>query len=93
MLLISLTFNMFLLCYIGDLLIEKSTNVGMSCCTIDWYRLPVKTIQDLILIIAVSNNPVKISAGGIVCLSLSTFGSVLKTSFAYLNFIRNALMQ
>ncbi|XP_043517133.1 odorant receptor 13a-like [Frieseomelitta varia] len=76
LLLTSLTFNMFLLCYIGDLLIEKSTNVGISCCMIDWYRLPAKTVQDLILIIAMSNNPSKISAGRIVDLSLASFGSV-----------------
>ncbi|XP_033301937.1 odorant receptor 13a-like [Bombus bifarius] len=92
LLLISLTFNMFLLCYIGDLLIEKSTNVGISCCMIDWYRLPAKSMQDLVLIIAMSNNPAKISAGRIVNLSLSTFASVLKTSFAYLNFLRTALV-
>ena len=94
---------MFLLCYIGDLLIEKvfyfvssfvlhvdfftnfvcyilftpqSTNVGISCCMIDWYRLPAKTVQDLILIIAMSNTPAKISAGRIVDLSLLTFGNV-----------------
>ena len=94
---------MFLLCYIGDLLIEKvfcfvsffvlsvdfftnfvcyllltpqSSNVGISCCMIDWFRLPTKTVQDLILIIAMSNSPAKISAGGIVDSSLSSFGSV-----------------
>ncbi|CAD1472685.1 unnamed protein product, partial [Heterotrigona itama] len=76
LLLISLTFNMFLLCYIGDLLIEKSTNVGICCCMIDWYRLPAKTVQDLILIIAMSSSPAKISAGKIVDLSLTSFGSV-----------------
>ncbi|XP_043517108.1 odorant receptor 4-like [Frieseomelitta varia] len=92
MLLSSLTFNMFLLCYIGDLLIEKSANVGISCCMINWYRLPIKTSQGLILIIAMSNNPLKISAGRIIYLSLSTFGSVLKTSFAYLNFVRSTVI-
>ncbi|XP_043596767.1 uncharacterized protein LOC122573886 [Bombus pyrosoma] len=92
MLLVSLTFNMFLLCYIGNLLIEKSANIGISCYMIDWYRLPVKTVQDLILIIAMSNNPVKISAGRMFLLSLPTFGNILKTSFAYLNFVRNATM-
>ncbi|XP_050480537.1 uncharacterized protein LOC126868770 isoform X6 [Bombus huntii] len=92
MLLVSLTFNMFLLCYIGNLLIDKSTSVGISCYMIDWYRLPVKTVQDLILIIAMSNSPAKISAARIFILSLPTFGNVLKTSFAYLNFIRNTII-
>ena len=97
LLLISLTFNIFILCYIGELLMEKvscvprlfhlracnllngilqTTAVGLSCFTIDWYHLPTKTIQGLILVIGVSNNPCKISAGGIVDLNLSTFGNV-----------------
>ncbi|XP_050583674.1 uncharacterized protein LOC126919038 isoform X3 [Bombus affinis] len=76
MLLVSLTFNMFLLCYIGNLLLEKSTNIGISCYMIDWYRLPVKTVQDLMLIIAMSNSPVKISGGRMFLLSLPTFGNV-----------------
>ncbi|XP_026669569.1 LOW QUALITY PROTEIN: odorant receptor 13a-like [Ceratina calcarata] len=90
LLLISLTFNIFLLCYISDLLIEKSTNVGKSCCMIDWYELPNSTIRGLILIIAISKNPAKITAGNIADLSLSTFANILKTSFAYLNFLQTA---
>ncbi|XP_016910431.2 odorant receptor 4-like isoform X5 [Apis cerana] len=91
-LLISLIFNIFILCYIGELLMEKSSSIGLSCFMIDWYYLPSKTIRGLILMIAISSNPTKISAGGIVDLSLSTFGNVLKTSFAYLNFIRTTIM-
>ncbi|PBC28063.1 Putative odorant receptor 67a [Apis cerana cerana] len=76
LLLISLTFNMFLLCYIGDLLIQKSGNIGVAVFMIDWYHLPTKTIQNLILIMAMSNSPAKLSVGRIVDLSLSTFGNV-----------------
>ena len=43
---------------------------------IDWYRLPIKTVQDLILIITMSNSPAKISAARIFILSLPTFGNV-----------------
>ncbi|XP_043253247.1 odorant receptor 4-like [Colletes gigas] len=92
MLLISLTFNIFILCYIGELLMDKASNVGISCFMIDWYRLPNKTIRGLILIIAMSNNPAKISAGMIADLNLSTFGKILKTSLAYLSFLRTAVV-
>ncbi|CAK9804302.1 Odorant receptor 4 [Anthophora quadrimaculata] len=92
MLLISFTFNIFILCYIGELLVEKSSKVGLSCFTINWYHLPTNTIHGLILIIAMSNSPVKISAGKVVDLSLSTFGNVLKTSLAYLSFLRTAVV-
>lgn len=64
-------------CLLFASFILQSTNVGISCCMIDWYRLPAKSVQDLVLIIAMSNNPAKISAGRIVNLSLSTFASVI----------------
>ncbi|KAK1131492.1 hypothetical protein K0M31_017776 [Melipona bicolor] len=98
---------------------EKSSSVGSSCFMTDWFHLPTKMIHGLILIIAVSNNPAKISAGRIVDLSLSTFGGVslcqylnsrinmrdhlslikanlslqvLKSSLAYLSFLRTTIM-
>ncbi|XP_076642130.1 odorant receptor 4-like isoform X2 [Halictus rubicundus] len=92
MLLVSLMFNIFILCYIGDLLVEKTGNVGSMCFMIDWYKFPVGTMRSLILIIAMSNNPAKITAGHIADLNLSTFGSILKTSLGYLSFIRTAMM-
>lgn len=101
LLLISLTFNIFILCYIGELLIQKvyfscafkifvhtnlniqqnchapqTSEIGLSCFSIDWYYLPAKTARGLVLIIAMSSKPAKISAGKITDLNLSTFASV-----------------
>ncbi|XP_076276563.1 odorant receptor 4-like [Lasioglossum baleicum] len=90
--LVSLMFNIFILCYIGDLLVEKTGNVGSLCFMIDWYKLPVGTMRSLIMIMAMSNNPTKITAGHIADLNLSTFGGILKTSLAYLSFLRTAEM-
>ncbi|XP_076376066.1 odorant receptor 85c-like [Megalopta genalis] len=90
-LLFSFMFNMFILCYIGELLVEKTGNVGLLCFTIDWYNLPVETMRSLILIIGISKYPSKISAGQIVDLNLSTFGSVIKSSLAYLSFLRTSI--
>nr|XP_031834897.1 uncharacterized protein LOC116428019 [Nomia melanderi] len=75
MLLTSLMFNIFILCYIGDLLVEKTGNVGLLCFMTDWYKLPTETMRGLVLIIAMSSNPAKISAGQLVVLDLSTFGN------------------
>ncbi|XP_076237705.1 odorant receptor 4-like [Calliopsis andreniformis] len=91
LLLISLTFNIFILCYIGEFLMQKTSDIGLLCFMIDWYYLPTKTIQDLILIIAMSNNPAKISAGKIATLNFSSFGHIIKTSLAYLSFLRTAV--
>ncbi|XP_076642120.1 odorant receptor 4-like [Halictus rubicundus] len=93
MLLLSIMFNIFILCYIGELLVEKTGDVGSLCFMIDWYKFPVETMRSLILIIAISNNPAKITAGHIADLNLSTFGGILKTSLAYLSFLRTTMMQ
>lgn len=58
-------------------------------CTLDWYRIPHKTAQSLILIIAVSSVSIKITAGKFMDLSLYSFGavSVSHTSSALTYFI------
>ena len=61
---------------INLLLVSQSSNIGVAVFMIDWFHLPTKTIQNLILIMAMSNTPAKLTVGRIVDLSLSTFGNV-----------------
>ncbi|CAL7936639.1 unnamed protein product [Xylocopa violacea] len=51
--------------------------IGTVCYEIDWYNLPAKEAYNLILLIAVSQYPPKLTAGKIIELSLDTFGSML----------------
>ncbi|KAL0117016.1 hypothetical protein PUN28_010111 [Cardiocondyla obscurior] len=92
LLLISFCFNVYMLCYIGEFLMEKSSQIGSVCYMINWYQLSPKSARSLILIIAMSSHPIKLSAGGVVDLSLLTFGNVLKTSVAYLSFLRTLVI-
>ncbi|XP_029660042.1 odorant receptor 43a-like isoform X1 [Formica exsecta] len=117
LLLVSFCFNVYILCYIGELLVEKvhfysmimqlnfdrilnncsrlilqSSQIGYICYMINWYQLSPKSARSLILIIAMASHPIKISAGRMVDLSLPTFGNVLKTSVAYLSFLRTLVM-
>ncbi|XP_020295550.1 odorant receptor 4-like [Pseudomyrmex gracilis] len=92
LLFISFCFNIYILCYIGDLLMEKSSQIGSICYMINWYQLSPTLVRNLTLIVAISSYPVKITAGRIVDLSLPTFGIVLKTSVAYLSFLRTLVM-
>ncbi|XP_078043426.1 odorant receptor 4-like [Augochlora pura] len=91
LIMIAFIFNIFILCYIGELLVEKTADVGWLCFTIDWYHLRVETMRSLILIIGISKFPSKISAGQIAVLNLSTFGNVIKSSLAYLSFLRTSV--
>ncbi|XP_003393907.1 odorant receptor 4-like [Bombus terrestris] len=88
MIYISIGFNVFLICYIGEILTEQSKKVGEVVYMTNWYYLPDKTILDLILIIARSSVVVQITAGKMVLMSVYTFGDVVKTGFAYLNLLR-----
>ncbi|KYN37957.1 hypothetical protein ALC56_07581, partial [Trachymyrmex septentrionalis] len=55
---------------------------------IDWHRLPGRKALAIVLMIAMSNSSIKLTAGNIIELSMSSFGDVMKTSVAYLNMLR-----
>lgn len=57
-------------------LILQSSQIGLMCYMMNWYKLSPRIARDLILIIAISSHPIKISAGRMVDLSLTTFGNV-----------------
>nr|XP_012230122.1 PREDICTED: odorant receptor 13a-like [Linepithema humile] len=84
----SFTFSIFTICYVGQLLTDQSIKVGLMTSMTDWHRLPHKRARTLILIIAISNIPAKISAGKMIEMSLPTFGNIIKTSMAYFNLLR-----
>ncbi|XP_032669639.1 odorant receptor 43a-like [Odontomachus brunneus] len=90
-LLMSFVFNIFMFCYIGELLTDQCGKVGYTSYKIEWYHLPGKIALDLMLIISMSHHPIKITAGKLISLSFSSFGNVLKTSVAYLNLLRTVV--
>ncbi|XP_011880188.1 PREDICTED: odorant receptor 85c-like isoform X2 [Vollenhovia emeryi] len=87
-LLLSFTFSIFMLCYIGELVIEKYKKIAEVSYMINWYRLSGKKSLALVLMIAMSNASIKLTAGNFFELSLGTFGDVIKTSVAYFNMLR-----
>ncbi|XP_003700836.2 odorant receptor 10-like [Megachile rotundata] len=87
-LLTSLTFNIFIFCYIGDLVAEQCKKIGEATYMIEWYRLPGNKKLCCILIIAMSNSSIKLTAGNMVELSIETFTNVVKTAVAFLNVLR-----
>ncbi|XP_015431092.1 PREDICTED: uncharacterized protein LOC107187489 [Dufourea novaeangliae] len=84
----SLIFNIFIFCYIGELVAEQCKKVGEMSYMIDWYRLPENKKLGLVLIMAMSNSSIKLTAGNLVKLSLTSFSDVVKTSVAFLNMLR-----
>nr|UEN71195.1 olfactory receptor 12 [Gregopimpla kuwanae] len=87
-LLISECFNIYIFCHIGELLKEQFAEVGKASYLIDWYKLPGRTGLAIILIIAMANYPRKLTAGGMMELSIESFSNIMKTSVGYLNMVR-----
>lgn len=59
--------------------------IGKMTYMTEWYRLHHKIALDLILIISRSNAVIKITAGKMVQLSISTFGDVSLFNNFYIN--------
>ncbi|XP_067214078.1 odorant receptor 4-like isoform X2 [Linepithema humile] len=90
--LVSFTFNIFILCYIGEVLSTQGSKVNITCCTTDWYCLPSKEARYLILVIAMASYPTKLTANKVIDLSFSSFGTVVRTAMAYLNLLRTVTL-
>nr|WGO81792.1 olfactory receptor 118 [Microplitis mediator] len=80
-LLIAFISSVLIFCYIGELLKEQGEKIGQSVYMVNWYLLPSKTARDFILIIAMTQHPGKITAGGLIELSCNGFTSVCISFF------------
>ncbi|XP_046836147.1 odorant receptor 4-like [Vespa crabro] len=87
-LILSFGYNIFIFCYVGEILAEECKKVAKEAYMIDWYRLKGRKGLSLLLIIAMSSSSNRLTAGKFVELSISSFGDMVKTSFAYLNMLR-----
>nr|UEN71185.1 olfactory receptor 2 [Gregopimpla kuwanae] len=76
LILLSLALNIFIYCHVGELIKDKCYQVGKAAYMIEWYKLPGKTEATIIMIIAMAYYPRKLTAGGMIELSITTFGSV-----------------
>ncbi|XP_014475026.1 PREDICTED: uncharacterized protein LOC106744619 [Dinoponera quadriceps] len=81
--LVSLTFNILIFCYIGELLVEEYSKIGSAAYEVNWYDLPGHKALDLLMIIAISHYPPKLTAGKFFDLSLNTFSTVSSTDNYY----------
>ncbi|XP_031366111.1 uncharacterized protein LOC102672657 isoform X2 [Apis dorsata] len=82
--------NMCLMCFIGYSAI-LSNNLAQTCITLSWYHFPTRKARCLILMIIMSNYPVKLTAAKVVDVSLTTFTDVMKAAMGYLNMLREVI--
>jgi len=75
---VSITFNIYIFCYIGEQLVERCQKIGTKCYMIEWYRLPQNKARNLIFPIIMSNYPVELTAGKMLKITMDTFSNVSK---------------
>ncbi|KAF3424646.1 hypothetical protein E2986_11725 [Frieseomelitta varia] len=82
-----MTCNIFLVCYIGEVLSEKCKKIGDMVYMTNWYHLPDKNILSMIMIISRSSVEVKMTAGKIIDMSVFTFASTMLMKLTISNHI------
>ncbi|XP_043683087.1 odorant receptor 82a-like [Vespula pensylvanica] len=90
---VTFTYNLFILCYIGELLADQNLKVNLMSRTLDWHNLPLKSVRNLLLVILASNDAPKLVAGKVMDLTLSNFTSVFKSAVGYFNILRSSTLQ
>ncbi|EZA50409.1 ObirOr5-ZA1 [Ooceraea biroi] len=82
--LITIAYNIVVYCWIGDCIIEKSDNIRTVAYNLEWYSFPRKHALSIILIMARSRRPCKITSGRFHTMSFSYYKTVLTTLFSYI---------
>ncbi|XP_043282224.1 odorant receptor 67c-like isoform X3 [Venturia canescens] len=85
---VTILYNLFIFCYIGELLKGQFQKIGRAAYMIDWPRLSEKNGLAIVPIMAVSNSSRQLTAGHMMEFSMSSFGIIMKTSVMYLNMLR-----
>ncbi|NP_001177433.1 odorant receptor 7 [Nasonia vitripennis] len=91
-LLMSFVFNIFILCYIGQVLTEKCESIAKAAYTTKWYQLTGKEARSIVFIVSCNHRPVELTAGKLLKLSLNSFSSIIKAAAGYLNILRTAIV-
>ncbi|XP_039307759.1 odorant receptor 43a isoform X2 [Solenopsis invicta] len=77
----------FLYCGAGELISEQCEAIYRTLHNLKWYKLESRNAKSLILLMARTREPFRITAGYIIPLTMATFCSLLKTSAGYISFL------
>ncbi|XP_051153416.1 odorant receptor 2a-like [Leptopilina boulardi] len=84
------TLQIFLYCYVGEAMTQKSMSVTDVIYNIDWSLLDKKTKQSLLIIMMRASQPIKLCGSSLIIMSIETFLKILKTSYSAYNIMRKS---
>ncbi|XP_072752291.1 odorant receptor Or2-like [Anoplolepis gracilipes] len=84
---IILFIQMFLYCCVGELITEKCEAIYRTVCDLEWYKLKSSQAKNLIILMMQIQRPLRMTAGRIIPLTITTFCNFVKTSVGYISFL------
>lgn len=73
---------------IGNYLKSQMEDIRFSIYQSAWCDFPAKLMKNLVFIFMQTESPVALQAGNFIIINLSTYMSILKSSFSYLSVLR-----
>nr|XP_050868537.1 odorant receptor 13a-like [Vespula vulgaris] len=83
--------TLFIYCFIGECLIQESTNFGNAIYNYDWYNLSSMDSKFFLICMIRTKKPLYLTSGKFVILSLTIFTDIVKSSMGYLSVLRTFL--
>ncbi|XP_070167621.1 odorant receptor 82a-like isoform X1 [Polyergus mexicanus] len=74
--------------FMGNYLKSEMEDIGLSVYQSAWYNFPENLTKNVIFILMQTKSSVTLQAGNFIVINLSTYVSILKTSFSYLSVLR-----
>uniref|UniRef100_A0A7G3AA13 Odorant receptor n=1 Tax=Lutzomyia longipalpis TaxID=7200 RepID=A0A7G3AA13_LUTLO len=87
--LICALWQVFCLCYYGNVLQESSQSISSGAFSSQWYREDAKYQKCILLMIMRAQKPLSLTAGKFSVVSLRSFTAILSTAFSYFTLLRS----
>ncbi|XP_043480573.1 odorant receptor Or1-like [Leptopilina heterotoma] len=84
----SYTFQIFIYCFYGDKVMEKSSEIGTAIYFLNWCGLTIRTKKNLITIMIRSTRPIQLTGASFVTMSIDTFMKIIKSAYSAYNLLK-----
>ncbi|XP_059608096.1 odorant receptor 22b-like [Phlebotomus argentipes] len=76
-------FQLFILCYLSQVILDKTEEFADALYQIAWYDLPIEDQKTLLIILCMAQQLKGINASGLTTISINTLLQVVKTALSY----------
>ncbi|XP_046837408.1 odorant receptor 63a-like [Vespa crabro] len=83
--------TLFVYCYIGECLIQESSNLSNAFYRYEWYNVSATNLRMITICMLRMTIPEQLTSGKFFVLSLASFTDILKTTMGYLSLLRTVL--